>query len=105
MSQKKKQIRQQFRDSALKRDNYRCVTCGWDEDVESLDVHHVQNRNLLPNGGYVKENGISLCPECHIKAEEFHSAGKAPRGYMPDDLYALIGSSYELAVEKSKRLK
>jgi len=59
----------------------------------------------MPNGGYVKENGISLCEECHKKAEEFHSTGVAFPGYAPEDLYQKINSSYEKAVEASKRLK
>lgn len=57
------------------------------------------------NGGYVKENGISLCPECHIKAELFHSTGSAPEGFMPNDLYRLIGSDHASAVRASEKLK
>jgi hypothetical protein len=59
----------------------------------------------MPNGGYVKENGISLCPKCHLKAERFHMTnGKEwERGYHPIELYRLIGSSKELATEKSAR--
>jgi hypothetical protein len=59
----------------------------------------------MPNGGYVKENGASLCDQDHIKAEVYHTTGEAIEGYHPDDLYRLIGSSYEQAVEASKRLK
>ena len=59
----------------------------------------------MPNGGYVKENGISLCPSCHEKAEVFHSTGSALPGWSPDDLYARIGSSRELAEAASRRLK
>ena len=59
----------------------------------------------MPNGGYVKENGISLCPTCHEKAEVFHSTGTALPGWAPEDLYRLIGSSYEQAVKASERLK
>ena len=72
-----------------------------------LDAHHITDRNLMPNGGYVKENGISLCPPCHIYAENYHiHDGKMwSEGYHPNDLYAKIGSSYEKAVEASKKLK
>lgn len=69
-----------------------------------LDAHHITDRNLMPNGGYVKENGISVCPSCHEKAEVFHSTGTSVTGFSPDDLYKMIGSSYEKAVEASKRL-
>jgi hypothetical protein len=71
---------------------------------QDLDAHHITNRKEIVNGGYVKENGISLCPECHQKAEVFHSTGTAFPGYAPDDLYKKINSSHELAVEASKKL-
>lgn len=58
----------------------------------------------MPNGGYVKENGISLCPGCHEKAEVFHSTGTgtALPGWSPSDLYQVIRSTYELAVKASE---
>lgn len=40
-----------------------------------LDVHHITNRKMMPNGGYVKENGITLCDcydVCHFRAEQFN---------------------------------
>jgi hypothetical protein len=73
---------------------------------EDLDCHHITDRHELPGGGYVKENGISLCEQCHIKAEKFHISGKTEweSGFHPDDLYKKIGSSYEKAVQASERL-
>lgn len=109
MGQEKKKIRQQFRDTSFKRDNYSCVKCGFKSSPEKanqdLDCHHIQDRNLMPNGGYVKENGISLCASCHEKAEVFHSTGTPVPGYSVEELYQCIGSSYEKAVEVSKKLK
>lgn len=109
MSNSKKEIRKQFRDSCFKRDKYCCVMCGFkstaDHVEDDLDAHHVYDRTLMPNGGYVKENGISLCKTCHIKAEHFHSTGEALPGFSPEDLYLKIGSSKERAVEKSMLLK
>jgi len=109
MSSEKKVIRKLFRDACYKRDGFRCAMCGMksskDNAEKELDAHHITDRNLMPNGGYVKENGISLCPECHQKAEEFHSTGVAHPGYAPEDLYKAIRSSYEKAVEASERLK
>jgi len=61
----------------------------------------------MPNGGYVKENGISLCDTeygCHKKAEQFHLGNDVEKGFMPEDLYKLINSSYELAYKKSEEL-
>jgi len=53
----------------------------------------------MPGGGYVVENGISLCPECHLKAKWYYVTEHQEwePGYHPGDLYALIGSSYEIA--------
>ncbi len=108
----KKDIRKNFRNDVYKRDNYTCKKCdhfyGLEKAEEFLDAHHITDRNLMPNGGYVKENGISLCKEeCHMKAEKFHITGGAewePEMH-PDDLYSLIGSSKELAIKISENLK
>lgn len=109
MSSAKKKIRQQFRDAVFARDSHMCRVCKApdhmvDEYDSFLDAHHITDRNSMPNGGYVKENGISLCPECHEKAEVFHSTGVAFEGFSPDDLYHLIGSSYEKAHDASEKL-
>ncbi len=108
MSSEKKLIRERFRTATFTRDGHKCRGCGWGlfrpGEVE-LDAHHITDRNLMPNGGYVKENGISLCPTCHEKAEVFHSTGTALPGWAPEDLYKMIGSTYEEAVKASLRLK
>ena len=42
---------------------HKCAICGWDEDEDILQVHHIdENRN---NGK--SENLIILCPTCHWK--------------------------------------
>src|SRR5271156_5878670 len=103
MSAEKQLIRKQFRDACYKRDGFRCAMCGMksskDKAEQELDAHHVTDRSLMPNGGYVKENGISLCPECHQKAEVFHSTGIPVEGYAAEDLYKKINSSLEKALE------
>ncbi len=110
MSQKKKLIRDKFRAAVFKRDDNKCRVCG--RAVE-CDAHHITDRNEMPHGGYVAENGISLCcvangnqVSCHEKAEVYHSSLKLTHeiGFLPNDLYNLIGSSYEKAVEASKKL-
>lgn len=107
MSSGKKLIRQRFRDAVFDRDGYKCRVCGWSIITAEtpLDAHHITDRNLMPAGGYVKENGISLCPSCHLKAEHFHTTGVAKPRFSPDDLYAMIGSSYEDAVSAAKGLE
>lgn len=103
MSSEKKKIRQAFRDAVFERDDYKCRICGAESD---LDVHHITDRTELPNGGYVMENGISLCPICHKHAELFHiTKGDWWKNMHPDELYKLIGSSYERARDASRRLR
>ncbi|CAB4196860.1 HNHc domain containing protein [uncultured Caudovirales phage] len=109
MSEKKQLIRQQFRDACFKRDKFCCAKCGFKsskENVEKeLDAHHIQSRKDMPSGGYVPENGISLCSECHLKAEEFYTTGLAITGYSINELFNTIGSSLEVAINASKKLK
>jgi hypothetical protein len=106
----KKNTRRQFRTVCLDRDKNKCVMCGRkavsrEEAEDIFDVHHITDRTQMPLGGYVLENGITLCKDiCHLKAEEFHSTGTAVEGWAPEDLYKKINSSYEKAVEASKKL-
>lgn len=100
MSLKKKNIRENFRNSVFTRDKFCCRKCGCSGH---LDAHHIVDRTELPNGGYVLENGISLCEKCHRLAEKYHESGIAHPTYSPADLYLIIGSSYGKAFEASKR--
>ena len=107
----KKKIREKFRNEVFTRDKFACRKCGKKQSEVKLDAHHITDRSLMPNGGYVKENGISLCDtgemdSCHMKAETYHISGgdKWDKGWHPDDLYELIGSSHEKAVEASEKL-
>jgi 5-methylcytosine-specific restriction endonuclease McrA len=106
--EQKKLIRKNFRDACFKRDKYSCVMCGFksspEKALEDLDCHHITDRSLMVSGGFVSQNGISLCKLCHEKAEEFHSTGTAHPGYSPDDLYEKINSSLDVAIEASKKL-
>ena len=101
---KKKLIRLNFRENVFSRDNNTCKFCNI---KDNLDAHHITDRTLMPNGGYVKENGISLCEKHHMDAEEYHITGGKNyiKGMHPEDLYKMIGSSKELAEKKSERLK
>jgi predicted restriction endonuclease len=100
----KEAVRFAFREAVFKRDGHQCVFCNCRED---LDAHHITDRSEMPNGGYVKENGITLCQAHHLDAEMFHiSHGKKWRqGMSPTDLYKKIGSSKELAYNASLKLK
>ncbi len=100
----KKKIRESFRNEVFKRDKYKCVICG---SSGNLDAHHIINRNEIVSGGYVKENGITLCEEvCHIKAEQFHiTKGESwVDRFHPNDLFKLINSRYDIANKKASEL-
>ena len=92
-----KRWRKEFRKAVLDRDHHSCVICGWSEDDDTLDAHHITNRNEIPNYGYVPENGITLCPTCHRIVED--------GTYSAEDLYKRIKSSKEKAFEAARRLK
>jgi predicted restriction endonuclease len=100
MSNSKKETRRKFRDAVFARDNYKCAVCGVGGE---LDAHHITDRNAIPNGGYVVENGISLCPRCHELAEDFHRGKTCQQGFHPDELYATIGSDRASAESASSR--
>lgn len=107
----KKDIRANFRNEVFKRDNYTCKLCGiYNTNPDWFDAHHITDRSEIPNGGYVKENGITVCKDgndsCHMKCEKYHISGGTEweEGLHPDDLYKLIKSSKDLAIEKSKLL-
>ena len=104
MSHRKKLIRKHFRQAVFDRDGYRCVFCPITED---LDAHHITDRTLMPNGGYVLENGITLCPEHHQTAEIYHVSNHQnwEEGFHPDDLYQIIRSSFEKAHRASSVLQ
>ena len=112
MSNKKKEIREKFRNAVFTRDSFTCRACNRNDiSVDRLDAHHIHPRVLMPNGGY----GISLCEICHIKAEALlnyvqygiscENIDDIEDKYLPNELYKLIGSSKELALEASKKLK
>lgn len=99
MKTKKKQIRERFRIRVLSRDKFKCFFC---DAKKELDPHHITDRHLMPNGGYVEENGITVCKEHHMKCEEWHFMGSGDIRYSPEALYKLIGSSKEKAVEADR---
>jgi len=58
--------RDDFRESVFLRDNHKCVICG----KPAKDAHHILERRLFDNGGYDIDNGVSLCEDHHIGAEQ-----------------------------------
>lgn len=118
----KKEIRNNFRNSVFKRDKFCCAICGKPGkdrqggdlhlkfhkkliDLCELDAHHIISRKEIENQGYVRENGISVCSECHLKCEEYWNKNIVDPGFHPNELFTLIGSSEELARRSAQKLK
>ena len=112
----KRDVRAAFREAVFTRDRYTCQVCGkrWAESdadpaLGRVNAHHVVDRHEFPNGGYVAENGITVCDggpdSCHMKCERFHITGGKEwvPGLHPDDLYRKIGSSLDLAITADER--
>ncbi len=103
MASEKQKVRAKFRSQTFERDGHKCRFC---DRTDDLDAHHIRDRSLMPNGGYVRANGITLCPDHHKLAERFHVSGGTEwePDMHPDDLYRLIGSTQEQAERDSQRL-
>jgi len=110
--------RDAFNRVCLERAHYKCEKCGLKPKYDDeLSVHHIISRKSLEitNGGYIKENGITLCDICYARAEAYHIVDRAKAtntwtnakldpSYSPEKLFELIGSSKELAISASKKL-
>lgn len=106
-NKKKKEIRRNFREQVFARDNYSCAICGVQGDGNTLDSHHITPREDMPNGGYVKENGITLCKDkCHLLAEVVlkNKTANISHQLHPSNLYKIIGSTFQEAIKASNRL-
>lgn len=82
--------RDEFRQIVLSRDKHKCVVCKSD----AVDAHHVMERRLFSDGGYVPDNGVSVCGPCHVKAEktlitpeELRAAAGITKAVLPEHLY------------------
>jgi len=77
----KNQNRAKFRESVFKRDNNKCVVCS----EKAVDAHHLIERRLWKEpseqGGYIVDNGVSLCSQHHIDAEKNIILPKTLREY------------------------
>lgn len=88
--------RDKFRNAVFERDSHNCVWCKFKHDskVEAQDAHHLIERRLFTDGGYYLDNGVSLCGDCHLKAESTeisvedlrHAAGITTK-VLPNHLY------------------
>lgn len=79
-----------FRAAVFSRAGMACVIC----HAPAKDVHHVLERRLWPDGGYYVDNGVAVCGECHLRAEqtllsceELRAAAKIRDVALPPHLY------------------
>lgn len=113
----KRDVRTAFREAVFARDRHRCVVCGkqWtpadaDPALKRVNAHHILDRHEFPNGGYVAENGVTVCDggpgSCHMRCEAFHSSGgrSVEPELHPEALYRKIGSSLEQAIAADEAL-
>ena len=96
-----KKWRKQFNEDCLARDKNKCVFC---DEKDEIQVHHISDRHDMPNGGYTKSNGITVCDFHHLECESHHMGIEIPEGFHPDDLYKKINSSKKQAIEDSNNL-
>lgn len=82
--------RDDFRNQVFERDNHKCVVCG----KPGQDAHHIIERRLFITGGYYKENGATVCGDCHIlceqtviSVEEIREYAGITRVCVPDEMY------------------
>jgi len=67
--------RQEFREKCVKRDGGQCLVPGCGAEVTTDpdgpgEVHHIIERKLWNDGGYIPDNGACVCNEHHRLAEE-----------------------------------
>ena len=62
--------REEFKKAVFVRDKNSCVVC----KAPAQDSHHLIERKIWPDGGYLENNGVALCGDCHIKAERMDIA-------------------------------
>jgi len=60
--------RKQFRTEVFERDSHTC-TVPWCEEQTDLDAHHILERDLWDDGGYIPDNGATVCEWHHRYAE------------------------------------
>lgn len=82
--------RDAFREGVFARDRHRCVVC----PAPAQDAHHILERRLFLDGGYLLDNGVSLCASHHREAEattlsceSLRAAASISRVILPPHLY------------------
>lgn len=70
------ELREAFHESVFERDDYRCKVCS--EGSTQLFAHRINDWPNNSNGGFVLENGITLCIECKHEALALRRGAENP---------------------------
>jgi len=57
-----------WKDAVLKRDNYKCIWCGYNQHLEA---DHIKSFSEYPELRFAIDNGRTLCKECHKKTDNY----------------------------------
>jgi len=60
--------REEFKKAVFGVTNGKCCVPGC--ECDAVDAHHIMNRHLWSDGGYVLSNGAALCAKHHLDAEK-----------------------------------
>lgn len=63
----------EWRKAVYERDNYTCVVCG--HHGGSLNAHHLEAYDKNESMRFDVDNGVTLCPSCHIKFHQIYGFG------------------------------
>lgn len=92
--------REAFQAQVFARSAGRCVLC----PAMAVDAHHILDRKLFSDGGYVLINGAAVCAQCHwacettqVSVEQVRLAAgitqaHLPPGWDPDVIYDKWGN-------------
>ena len=67
--------REEFFRQVFARDQGKCIVC----QKMAVDAHHLIDRSLFEDGGYHIDNGVALCSDHHLQAEQTILSCKALR--------------------------
>lgn len=62
-----------WRKAVYIRDSFTCVACG--RHGGDLNAHHLDAYDTFPDKRFSVENGVTLCPACHIKFHQQYGFG------------------------------